>query len=90
MSETEDPVGVALQKIVGNGMVTGYYVVGEFINEDGKRCWLADYPTDQGLSYSIGLLEWGRLTLKAEAQEYFDRLALAAMEAEEDEDEDDE
>jgi hypothetical protein len=84
---SDDPMGEALQRIVGKGMMTGYYVVGEFINEDGKRCWLADYPTEQSLSYSIGLLEWGRLTLKAEAQEYFDRLALAAMD---DEDEDDE
>lgn len=86
MSEThEDPVGTALQSIIGNGMVTGYYVVGEFINEDGKRCWLADYPEGQSLSYSIGLIEWARLTLKAEAQNYFDVLEASRYSPEDDE-----
>lgn len=89
MTEPIDAIEQALQKIVGNGMVTGYYLVGEFIGEDGKRYWLADYPEEQSLAHSVGLLEWGRLTLKAEAQDYFDRLAIASIVAEEEGEEDD-
>lgn len=79
-----DPVGNALQAMLseGGGMVVGYYVIAEFIGPDGRRHWLADFPEEQTLSYSIGLIEWARLALRAEAQANFDMIAA--------EDEDDE
>lgn len=89
MSDELGQIEQALQNIVGTGMVTGYYLVGEFIGEDGKRYWLADYPEEQSLAHSVGLLEWGRLTIRAEVQDYFDRLAIASIVAEEEGEEDD-
>lgn len=75
-----DPVADTLQSMIAGsgGMLVGYYVMAEFIGDDGRRHWLADFPEEQTLSYSIGLVEWARLALRAEAQHNFD--LIAAME----------
>lgn len=85
-----DPIGDTLQNMLGDkGMVTGYYVVAEFIGESGQRHWLADYPEEQTVAYSIGLIEWARLGLAAEATDYFQTLAALQELAAEEEEEDD-
>ena len=82
-----DPIADTLQNMLGDGMLTGYYVVAEFMGANGKRHWLADYPEEQTLAHSIGLIEWAKLALSTEAVEYFQTLA-ALQELDEEEGDD--
>lgn len=85
-----EPIANALAEMLGDkGMILGYYLVAEFMNSDGRRLWLADYPEDQPLSHSVGLVEWARMGLATEASDYFQTIAALA-ELEDDDEEDDE
>lgn len=53
------------------GMVTGYILLAEYIDDDGDPCWYTSHPGDQRLSTSIGQVEWLRLRLRRHADTYF-------------------
>lgn len=44
----------------GGGMVTGFYLVADVIDDEGGHGWLYATAPDQPLQQSIGLVEWAR------------------------------
>ena len=58
-----------------SGMVTGYIMVAEYVDDDGDACYFWAAPGEQRLMTSIGQVEWLRLLLRRSATTMF-----AAME----------
>lgn len=70
-----DPSGALLEALTslleGRGMVTGFIVVAEFVDDDGDiRLW-ADTMADQRSHRSMGLLEWGLTVERARTTKVF-------------------
>ena len=73
MNETPIMDAIAEQlRIDGRpGMVTGYILLAEYVDDDGDPCWLTSHPEDQRLSTTIGQVEWLRIKLRKAANDYF-------------------
>lgn len=73
MSDTPimDAIAEQLRSDGKPGMVTGYILLAEYVDDDGEPCWLTSHPEDQRLSTSIGQVEWLSIMLRKGADNYF-------------------
>lgn len=78
MSETPimDAIANRLQNDGINGIITGYVLLAEYVDDDGDSCWFMSYPDEQRLSTSIGHAEWLRIMLRKGAKDYLDSLEM--------------
>jgi hypothetical protein len=54
----------------GGGMVTGFYLAAEFVDGDGDRGWMYASPEGQGLSQTMGIIEFAKGVVRFEQQAY--------------------
>ena len=78
MSETpiHDAISKTLQTEGRTGMVTGYVLLAEYIDDDGDHCWYLSHPEDQRLSTSIGQVEWMNIMLRKNANDFLETIAI--------------
>lgn len=80
----QDALAEFVKDRYGNGMVTNYFVIAEFIDEDGDVAWLTKSPEHQSLATTLGLIEWVRLDLQLQSE-----IALRKLYYDEDEEDGD-
>lgn len=54
----------------GKGMVTSFYLLVEFIDDDGDEAWVYATSTGQKTSTTMGLLQWGMGVAEYEQKRY--------------------
>ena len=55
-------------------MLTKYFVVAEYIDSEGKGCWLIKSPQGQTMADGYALLKWAELDVEEQIRTYM-RLA---------------
>lgn len=64
-----------IRGIHGEGMLTGFYLVAEFIDTDGDECWFTKSPERQTLTRTLGLMAFAQADIEYQTVQYLDRLA---------------
>jgi hypothetical protein len=70
----DNAVANHIRSIHGDGMLTGYYIVAEFIDADGDECWFTKSPERQTLNKTLGLMAFADADLKYQTQLYLAKL----------------
>ncbi len=75
----KDIVGDAINTYLADNYSHGaylnkYFVVAEFINEDGEPSWFIKAPEGQDLGTTAGLITWADLDVKHQIGKYLDRI----------------
>lgn len=70
-----DGVGDALQdyvneQIPGGGMLTQFFSIGSYIDDEGNTCWVICQQEDQTLRESLGLILWAKMDIEYRINEY--------------------
>jgi hypothetical protein len=55
-----------------DGMLTGFHLVAETIHSDGSTGWLFCTPEGQGMSQTMGLVEWARGVARYEQRRHLE------------------
>ncbi len=64
----------------GGGMLTNFILMASYIDADGARAWMMRVPQQQGLFDTLGLVEWTAVSIRNEANNYFNRLQTGEIE----------
>jgi hypothetical protein len=64
-----------IRSIHGEGIVTGFYLVAEFIDTDGDECSFTKSPAGQTLTKTLGLLAFANADIKYQTDRYLDAIS---------------
>lgn len=68
---------------VRGGMLTGFYLIGDYLDEEGRECWFNVVGENQGLNKTVGLATFAKADVDYMMQRY-----LAGLYESDDEEED--
>jgi hypothetical protein len=79
MASLEDKVfGVIAEHLAqeeGGGFVTGFYLIADYNDAEGRESWLYATAPDQNLSTTLGMLRVANGAAEYELKRYFDDIA---------------
>lgn len=82
MSERADALAEVIEKAVGEwlaehggGFLTGFALSVEYVDEDGDNSWATGHGPRQTFGQTLGMLEWHRVQVDAQARRYLAELA---------------
>jgi hypothetical protein len=75
VSDLDSAIAEHIRGIHGEGMLTGFYLVAEFIDSDGDECWFTKSPERQTLTRTLGLMAFARADIEHQTVEYLKALA---------------
>lgn len=67
-----DPILAAVQHSLGEGMLTNYICIAEWIDSDGDKRTYSAAMEDQVLHETLGLLDWAQAVFRHRAAQSWD------------------
>lgn len=58
----------------GQGFITGWHFVADYVDSDGDLAWIYAAPDDQRHTTTLGLIEWARGIARYEQSAYLDTI----------------
>lgn len=70
-----DLINAALSEhLEGQGFVTSWHFVADYVDADGDLSWIYAAPDDQRQTTTLGLIEWARGIARYEQDAYLDSI----------------